>query len=90
MQYSIVFSFLQPIKEELKDEQSWFELGHAVGVSVMNDEVEEAISQQDKDNKEIENLYTTTLKKHRRILKGTVYILIANAVNILYCNFLNK
>ena len=90
MQYTIVFSFLQPIKEELKDERSWFELGHAMGVSVMDDEEEEAISQQDEDDKEIENLYTTTLEKHRRILKGTVYMLIADAVDILYCNFLNK
>ena len=73
MQYSIVFSSLQPIKEELKDDQSWFELGHGVGVSAMDDEEEEVISQQDEDNKEIENLYTTTLEKHRRILKGTVY-----------------
>ena len=40
----------------------------------MDDDEKEAISQQDEDDKEIENFYTTTLEKHRRILKGTVYI----------------
>ena len=42
-----------------------------VGVSVMDDEEdEEEISQQADDNKEMEKIYTTTLEKHRRILKG--------------------
>ena len=83
VQYTVAFSFSQPIKEELKDERSWFELGHAVGVAVMDDDDEETMSQHDEVDKEMENLYTTTLDKHRRILKGTIYRLMVDQVDIL-------
>ena len=44
--------FLQPIKEELEDKWSWFELDQDVGVPVIDDEQEEEISQKDEEDSE--------------------------------------
>ena len=41
-----------------------------MGTDVVNNEEEEVQLEKDQEDKEIKHLYTTTLDRHRKILKG--------------------